>query len=506
MIALGVRYLTKYAVATNLAQQQPEWPPHWGRTFMAMTAGYFEGGEGVGERAALEWLEGAPAPSMYASDADERSSVRVYVPANDEHGGILRRVRQDRSFPCARPHEECVYFIWSCEPSAEVREALVNLCRKVTRIGHSSSAVQMWVVPEGQEPSPNWIPGDAVTGERMRVTESGTLQMLEAAFNGKAIAEYDSLSEVMEAAKGKQKAALKREIRARFPAGAPGFQRPVLTAWQGYGRKRESESAAEVDGPFDDDFVVLTKYEGMTLGLESTLQLTGALRDAAMKAAGEPPEWLSGHDSDGAPTTENHAAFFPLPYVGFEHADGHVMGLGIALPRRLRNSAELRRALGPLFYDLGSGSERMVTLWRNHAGKAIGRWELQRETRELPPISLRRLTWTRPSRVWASVTPVVLHHYPKRRDGDVERIVREAFHSALVPEPEEVRIGPVSAVEGAGHAMGMPPFTEGGAKLCQYQTHVQARFAQAVRGPLLVGRGRFRGYGLLRPVVEARHE
>ena len=29
MIALGIRYLTGYAAATN-SRQQPEWPPHWG--------------------------------------------------------------------------------------------------------------------------------------------------------------------------------------------------------------------------------------------------------------------------------------------------------------------------------------------------------------------------------------------------------------------------------------------------------------------------------------------
>lgn len=506
MIALGIRYLTGYAAATNLSRQQPEWPPHWGRTFMAMAAGHFEGGEAAGERAALEWLEAAPAPALRASDADERTIVRAYVPVNDEHSGILRRARQDRAFPRTRPREECVYFIWNGEPGAEIRAALEGLCEKVTRIGHSSSAVQMWVAPEGQEPSPNWIPGEGFQDARMRVTEGGTLRSLEAAFNGKAIQEYDALADGLGGAKGKRKAAFKDELKTRFPNGRPEYRRPILVTWQGYGRSHVADAAATVvDGPLDEDFVVLTKFEGMTLGLESTLQLTGALRDAAMKAAGDPPEWLSGHDRAGSPSLEKHAAFFPLPYVGFEHADGHVLGLGMALPQGLKNSTELRHVLGPLFFDPDTGEERSVELWRrDRQGNKIWSWELRRETRERPPLSLQRLIWTKPSRVWASVTPVVLHHYPKKREGDVERIVREAFVSAQFPVPEAIQVCSVSAVSGAGHAMAMPPFAGGGANLCRHQTHVTVRFAQPVRGPMLVGRGRFRGYGLLRPVVEDR--
>jgi len=150
MIALGVRYLTKYAVATNLARQQPEWPPHPGRVFMAMAAAHFETGGDPAERAALEWLEAANPPAMRASDADERTSVRAYVPVNDVQFGVAGRPRQERAFPRTRPHDDCVYLIWVVEPSAENRAALARVCAKVTRVGHSMSAVQMWVLPEGQ--------------------------------------------------------------------------------------------------------------------------------------------------------------------------------------------------------------------------------------------------------------------------------------------------------------------------------------------------------------------
>lgn len=100
---------------------------------------------------------------------------------------------------------------------------------------------------------------------------------------------------------------------------------------------------------------------------------------------------------------------------------------------------------------------------------------------------------------------MVLHHYPKRnREGDVERILAEAFQSALLPAPSKVRVQSISCFEGAGHAQSWPRFTEGGKDLCQYQVHIVVQFPLLVKGPVLVGRGRYRGYGLLRPLEVTR--
>jgi CRISPR-associated protein Csb2 len=323
------------------------------------------------------------------------------------------------------------------------------------------------------------------------------MRSLVEAFNASAIEEYDRLAEKLSAAKGKEKARIKAELEDKFGGVRPESRRPSLVAWQGYSQDM-SETVREIqEGPFDPNFLVLTKEEGPALGIEATLRLTSTLRNAAMKAAGSRlPEWLSGHDDKGSPSRQCHAAFFPLPFVGSQYADAHVLGLGIALPKNVN----VRQVLGPLFFDTESGEERSIKLWSKQRG---WEWELRREIRERPPLSLQRATWTRDSRKWASVTPVVLHHYPKKnRDGDLQRIVREAFISAEFPEPELVEVGPVSMIAGAGHAMSVPPFSEGGEGLCRYQTHVVAHFQDAVRGPMLVGRGRFRGYGLFRPISE----
>jgi CRISPR-associated protein Csb2 len=211
---------------------------------------------------------------------------------------------------------------------------------------------------------------------------------------------------------------------------------------------------------------------------------------------GECPEWLSGHQADGRPSLQAHVAFLPLPFVDAKYADGHVLGLAMAVPRAVPVN-EARRALGPLLFHPSSGEDREIQLWRNGAW----RWQLRRETRDWPQLTLRAETWTEASCVWASVTPVVLHHYPKRnRQRDLERILYEAFASAGLPHPRSMRVGPASAFEGAPDIRSMPEFTEGGMNPCRYHTHVTVTFDHCVQGPIVVGRGRFRGYGLFRPV------
>jgi CRISPR-associated protein Csb2 len=507
MIGIGVRYLCGYSVAADPSAQQPEWPPHPGRVFMAMAAAHFESGADAVERAALEWLEREPAPAIRASDANDRVAVESYVPVNDKHGGIVRRLRQSRTFQKTRPDEDTVFLVWQADPPAEIRAALGNICSKVTRLGHSTSLVQMWVVPARDEPEANWKPQPSNGEVQFRVAEPDTMGHLESAFNGKAIEEYYRLATELEVAPTKDRRNLKARRSAAFPNGEPTYQRPQLSTWQGYSRVTTAEAQwRAANGPFDSEIVILTLSEGRILGLESTLQLTGALRNAVMKATdGESqPEWLTGHTRDSRPSERPHLAFFPLAFVGHLHADGHIMGLGIAIPRDLGHESssgradELRRYLGKGFFDQ-TGAERQVHLWRD----GVWDWKLDREKRERPPHTLRPESWTGPALSWASVTPVVLHHHPKKsRPNDVERLVREAFDSALLPQPGVVEIGPISALAGAGHIRDIPTFDAGGDGLCRYQTHVVARYSQPVIGPVLVGRGRYRGYGLFSPLPQ----
>ena len=497
MISLGIRYLSGYAAAMDLARQKPEWPVHPGRVFLAMAAAYYETGAAPEERLALEWLEQQPPPALNAGAGCERAIYKAYVPVNDNHNGIVGRSRQERSFPKIWLEDDTAFLTWPKDPPDQIRGALASLCRKVTRIGHSASVVQMWLVDSPAQPAPNWIPDDSASS-RFRVPEPGTLASCDAAFNGAAIVQYDLLDAKLKSATGKNKKLIATQVQEAFPGGRPQSERPTLPRWQGYAPvSLPSTGSPPLPGPFEPDLIVLSKREGSNLGLQATLALTGAFRNALIKsvaAEGFVPESITGHATDGSPTQLPHVAVFPLPFVGREHADGHVVGLAIAVPRNLDPLS--RKALGCFLFDAMTGQEREIKIWT-----AYWRWTLKLESSGNPLVALDSRTWASPSKTWATVTPVVLHHHPKKnRPWDVERIVREAFLSALLPEPESLIIRAASYFEGAGHARDMPTFSEGGPTLSNYQTHVVATFPEPVEGPILVGRGRFRGYGLFRPI------
>ena len=106
-----------------------------------------------------------------------------------------------------------------------------------------------------------------------------------------------------------------------------------------------------------------------------------------MAACPEPiPEWVSGHTSDGSRSEQPHLAFLPLAHIGREHADGHLLGLAVALPRGV-TTVERRRCLRDLLYD-GYGEPRALDLTMGH----MGTWRVTLEDRESRPVALLQET------------------------------------------------------------------------------------------------------------------
>ena len=292
---------------------------------------------------------------------------------------------------------------------------------------------------------------------------------------------------------------LKADLEHRFPDGEPATLRPVPGRWQGYGRPTRSAPVEETGSVFDSALIILG-IQGRRVSLPATLRLTAALRGALMKSCPEqsPPEWFSGHKPGGGATAAPHLALFPLPFVGDRHADGRIMGLALALPRGVDGSAA-SRCLEAFLFD-ANGLPRPHRLFD-------GRWfacTVEMEDRERPPKNLAAATWTRPSRVWASVTPVVLnrHFDGKDRWERAAESVKEACQHIGLPRPREVLLHPVSLVEGAPHAREFPRLTRKGDGGRLSHSHAVLVFDTPAAGPVFIGAGRFRGYGLCRPMDE----
>jgi CRISPR-associated protein Csb2 len=489
MLAIAWQYLSGRAVATDPTDRQAaEWPPHPDRVFQALVAAWGERGCSPAERDALEWLETLGPPLLAAPDeslgAVSRTTVTTaYVPVNDTASPLkgsgkklktsqpiqdtaIGRDRQPRCFPSLHVGDTTCALVWpEAQASHQVRADLATLCAAVTHIGHPSSMARLWLADA--PPPPAWVP---VTGRQraalsFRVPHAGRLSALVKAYAG----------------------------------GGDGWQRPPTAPWQGYARVLAD--SATPHSPLDSRLIILRKTSADRCpGLIQAPAFVAALRGTLLAKASERAKpWISGHLPDGAPLEQAHVAWLPLAYVGSEHADGHLLGFGIALPRDLSPDDEqavldaLADAVNP-----DTGELRLV------AGTA-GAMDLAEEDRPAPPFALRAETWTRAADCWGSVTPVALDRLPPRRHENNDAWVADQIAAACsrqgLPAPCEVRILPVSPHLGAPAARAFPPLVRKPDGARRWHVHVALRFPQPVAGPLLLGAGRYQGYGFCRPLA-----
>lgn len=557
---INLRFITNRCVATRVdARERPEWPPHPGRLYMALAAAYFET-DGIdedknSELKALDWLAGLPSPKIFAAVAAERSEVACYVPVNDssqpstailQSAPGLSRSRQSRAFPTVIPrrspdaHETDpdVTYEWASQEDADRHiVSLDRLCHHVIRVGHSSSMVMAWA-ELGNRPLQGicWEPSETNVGLMCRVASKGELERLRLACRADHIELFARLVADIESesTSSKDKAKAKQYFEEQFgsPYKKSGLRPPEpippsLGIWQGYRQINSVQnppSANYENSYFERDLVILSLVEGPSIDVERTLGLTQALRRALLAAHGQSPipSWLSGHEDDGTPTTGPHAAFLTLPFAGYPHADGHLLGLAIAVPQGI-SAREQGRWLGPLLVNPENGEAVTpeLTLW----GSGFPRLSIQLEERPSPPLTLQNDTWTKPSTIWASVTPVVLDRFPKASrveermawQEEVVSIVKLACTRAGLPEPSEVSINTTSWHSGIprawaksrsihGHDVkaplgdGFPALPTKQSRPAKPQMHVCLWFDQPCCGPVIIGAGRFLGYGLCKPL------
>lgn len=584
MFAIELTLLTGRYVATAYNDRAAaEWPPHPARLFSALVATHCsELDPSSDERRAMEWLEQQAPPTIAASEASEREVVTVFVPVNDttvigtfdgprerveqarfeldtvrdellaanETGAdkkaiqvlqkrckkaetaldlaekalrdqlakaVLgkenastaemktaeamfpeRRGRQPRTFPSVTPENPVVVFHWpAAHPTAEDRSALETLCGRVVRVGHSSSLVRLRVVDA--VPEARWAPDELGT-RRLRVPLPGQLCRLESLF------------------------ALHQESQPR-----------VLPArFEGYRECLETTTPALVRSLFEDDWLILKLLASDRSGLPilSTAAVAEAVRGALQKHGADPvPELISGHAPDGSMSQRGHLAIVPIPSVAHPHADGHLLGVALVLPREAGRDERLAvyRALDAWESDSRDDEDDSdcppVRLLLGPAGA----WQLQRIDDVPPSVSLRSATWCAfpdGARVWMSATPVALDRNPGDLTSRDPRKAAAAFTEAEVtianaceriglPRPEHVSVTLSAPLAGSEKTRRFPPFPGRAGKTQRVLVHASLRFGCPVMGPVLLGAGRYRGLGLFRPMrvtlstrseLDARHQ
>lgn len=198
-----------------------------------------------------------------------------------------------------------------------------------------------------------------------------------------------------------------------------------------------------------------------------------------------------------------------LPFVGHEHADGAIMGIAMVLPRELStNDREL------LF--------RLVAKWENE--RSDQRRNLTLAGGTLPPFIVRRVDvsakaaldptrWCRTSMRFISATPIALDKNPgKLRSNqpgtaskaalEAQHSICEACHRVVGVRPVSVEISLAPLLPGAQHVRDFLPWPGRSGRASRVRVHADIRFEEPVRGPLLLGAGRYFGLGLCLPVED----
>ncbi len=235
-----------------------------------------------------------------------------------------------------------------------------------------------------------------------------------------------------------------------------------------------------------------------SLNLLETLPLVQRWREALLSycedAAPRVRAMISGHGPSGQRLEEPHLALAPLAFVGHPNADGHIAGLAAAIPASLDPGArqQVVRILGQV-RELRLGE--------------LGVWRLVQKLDGRPPSYLRAEAWTAyPAGAthWATVTPVAFDRHPRSRDRrdhqqEVSAMIADGCEAIGLPQPREVVVTPVSAHPGVPPAYSFPRLTRKDGTERRH-AHAILVFDQPVRGPVLIGAGRYRGYGLCRPI------
>jgi CRISPR-associated protein Csb2 len=519
MIGFGIRYLNGFvAAAAGPEDPRAEWPPHPGRIFMALAAAYFHSGARPAERKALLWLESLStngafaAPLIAASDVTYRAAVTHFVPVNDKlksteafQGVALLRERQPRTFTRAWLDNETAYIWWpEAKPNLQITEALQELCGKVSRIGHSSSLVHIWIARPEEIGVATWIPDEDRATIRLRIAISGTLAYLEQQFNGTAVEQYAKLKVAAEDTSDKKaQRTARRQLRDLFKDTPPRQFHPNLPADYGYAKPLPPSCFPEIRGSILSPHLLIMSLEQKSgwyryLDLVSVLKVIEHWRAVLCRQSSDiesrAREVLTGRDSDGMPLQGAHLAFVPCAFVGETHADGHLLGMGLALPRDV--SGNCRR-------DVVKALARVTEL---NLGR-LGVWKVDPVMSTSPPVSLRSETWTADAtgaRTWGTVTPIANDLHPKSRRpeeacSELLDMIALSCERMGLPVPREMAATPVSPHVGVPTAVEFPMLRRQDGTLRRH-THAILQFAEPVRGPIILGAGRYRGYGVLRPV------
>lgn len=551
---IEVNFLTgRYVATSHDDRRQPEWPPHPARLFSALVATWADVDEpSQRERNVLEWLEVQGPPGIATkTGATPRSVVSHFVPVNDT--AIVSRTRQQRraeEVARARTALRNAFAASAGEATRQVQRIQTRLAKEldvsslVSNPGRTHVDTAQKLFPERREKRerrfPSMTVGVPMTGESVAIDSprvtfvwdrnlpdkehdvlDGLLARLTRLGHSSSLVSCRVVREAPVATllplqtgtthlRNVRQGQL-AELERRFARHEGILPRALPYTDVRYGPADSDPDIAEDEPNTVGDWIVFEFLpDSRALPVFRSVEVATTLRSAIFSYADDPiPEGLSGHTPDGTPTSTPHVAFVPLPFAGYAHGDGRLLGVAVSVPRDVDEAA--RRALYLAIGKWeGSASDGAIKLFLGNQGEL-------RMTRVRGPTtlaSLRRTAWSRSAKRWVSVTPIALPRHPGRLRGGTasarsrawraaEAAVRAAVTHVGLPEPSDVQVTLAPLLAGTRAASAYPRFHQSGRNgmpVRRQLVNAVITFDRLVAGPLMLGSGRFVGLGLMRPL------
>ena len=463
-----------------------DWPPSPARLFQALVAATHLGVSDQRFKDALEWLESKPPPTIIACERDVKKWKRYfprnefdahlseikkrgfyplsfhpsYLPSGKED--VFRESYEERELTVSFLHgDRTLHYIWPIVDEEEGKaKTICELARKMIYLGWGTDMV----VGDGNILSKEEV--ELLTGVRYTPNPKGEM-VLKVPRTGFLWDIEDCFRTKWERYKGR--------INLR--------PRPDWTKYTCEGDivgPSLSYVSFELVDPNDPDRELTKAFSPERWG-EIAGWLRHATAESLRREGGKPEEWIR-RNVLGHPENSPHFCFLPVPSVGHPHADGFIRRVMICWDPALIDGVkedDLRRALeGEV---LISEEGRREAVLRHSRSRFFSRF-------------------VDPGLEWESVSPIILHGYDHRHGkfsySKCQRLILQAFEfSGYSPE----FIEEISFQKG--------PFVPGTFHVVRYfvpkhlrdfpMYHVRVRFKKPIRGPAVIGRGRFYGLGLL---------
>lgn len=436
----------------------PEWPPTPFRLFAAFVAA-----DGTGDRCTatdgseLEWIERLPPPVIHADCNPPHSEMQPrYVVKHQSTGKqkthqeyVAREGALVRPSIRVAPKDPRLVYSWDvAPPSKRILDALRFRAARIGYLGTSDSPARVRVRTGDPPPIGRgvaYVP-DSDGTLHINVPRPGDLSILDQM--------YQAWQREGASVSRSQFPGLRHEAAYRDPRSGRRPSGGSVVAWMSLDKAVSGRRIGVLTGLFKK--AVLSHYQ---------------------RKFGDPPAVLHGHGWSGK--GYELARFLALPDVAFPHSRGRIHGLALWLP--LESDAAERRSVRSAAYSV----RRLVG---NGIDVSVARRHMDR------PLAVQPRRWEGESREWVTAFPAV---HERHGTLDLDEVSRWCGHAGL-PAPIAFRLSRTPLVRGAVDLAPVEVHRRGRPRLPY--CHVALRFAEPVRGPVVIGSGRQRGLGLCAPL------